>query len=187
MTHGAAGGALGTRQELNGGTLHRTGPDLRLAAIAYVEGLTWWCQLMERVAKHGTSSRIDMLASISYTLRDAWPEVSDALQAADRELWPAHPPPPPFTILALFPNRERWYLYRPLEETVTLAVPPTGDDINRIVERAREVYADYRPGNYGNRPMTVAVPDTQVSEQPGARGVASQGIIVPADIRRQRQ
>lgn len=183
VMHGAAGGILGTQDTINGYLVNRTGPDLRLAGIAYVEGLTWWCQLIERVVKRGATSRIEMLLEASHDLREAWPQLMDALDQLDRELWPKVPPPPVTTVLALYPNGVRWYVHRPLDQTLTLALPPSGEEVDKALETARQMYVNYRPEDFGGRPMSIALLHITVDEKPGAPTVAAASILVPDDIR----
>lgn len=182
VMHGAAGGLHGTRETIRGSMVLRVGPDLRLAALAYVEGMNWWCQLLERVLAQQSSSRLDVLAGVSKYLRDAWPRISDALHAMDRALWPVDPPAPVHTVLALYPRGDRWYVHRPSEWTLTLAVPPQGEDAVRAVREARLAYGDYRPADAGGRPMTFAVPHINVDEAAGAPTINSAGILMPQDV-----
>lgn len=184
VMHGSSGGLLGTRKTIKGSAVHRTGPDLELATIAYIEGLTWWTELLRRTtSESGSTSRIDLLIEASEALIGAWPEVSDAIAEVDRRLWPSSPPIQVMAILAMFPRGERWYLYRPHEATVTPAEPIEGQDVREVVDRARELYRGYVPASFGGRPMTVAVTHIRVKELEGARSANASSILVPEDIK----
>ncbi|MFJ6987639.1 MULTISPECIES: DUF5677 domain-containing protein [unclassified Streptomyces] len=108
VTHGSAGGTLGTIQADTGLVIHRTGPSLELAALAFSEGISFFRDLCVRIhALHGVEA--DNLVRSLNELIAGWGLYKQACEWIDKNLWPEVPPLPGATILAIYPGGgTRW-------------------------------------------------------------------------------
>jgi hypothetical protein len=179
VIHGSSGALTGIVRRVKNDPVHRTGPDLDLAATAYGEGLKStiaYFELLERKTQRPEPRRIRQLTE---GLLSQTQEVRRVLSRLDRQLWPTVPVPPPIAILAIFGGgRERWYLYYPQEEKLTPALPPTSTpDLGEL--RRRAAAAGYV--GVGGRPLTASVEGVRLVPTPGARSVPAASIMNPTD------
>lgn len=184
VLHGNSGGLLGTRRLVGGRAVHRAGPDMKLASLAWLEGLTFFHAFLGHVLKTREQNlSAQRLQAATTLLLDQWPTLHETLRTMDDELWPKEPIPAPMAVLGFFPSGVRWY-YHDLElGAITVADPPA--DAAEQETKARELMAgqleSYRPDAFGGRPMTVAMLGVSVQPKPGAPWVPAKQILVPTD------
>ncbi|MFJ4044146.1 DUF5677 domain-containing protein [Microbacterium sp. NPDC089987] len=183
VIHGSSGSMAGVVREINGARVHRTGPDLDLAATAYVEGMRSAYQYFDRMFIATARPEAAALRDGAERLLAHTGHVRDGLARIDRMLWPAYPSPPPAALLAFYRGgRERWFVYYPQTQTVMRADKPNTDAslLDEVRRRARE--AGWV--NPDGRPITVIVPGVAVTPRIGAQAVPAGSIMVPPELRR---
>ncbi|MFF9117256.1 DUF5677 domain-containing protein [Streptomyces massasporeus] len=180
VTHGSCGGVMGNYSAIAGLNVHRTGPSLGLAALSYLEGLTFFRDFIKEIgARQGVETR-QLLASLN-SLIAYWPTYRLALRVIDRRLWPSSPPPSPTPIMALYPNgRIRWFYWEPTLNMMKAANPPPGSDWieKSFREHVRGGHVDI-PSNMDGRPVSSAVENTQVFPKEGAEWFTATAIFPP--------
>ena len=183
VIHGSSGATAGIVKRVCDVEVHRIGLDLDLAATAYAEGLRAFYEYAEhlvQVTGRPEAEEIrDRTANLLWRLED----VRGTLGRIDRCLWPKTPAPPPLAVLAVYPTgRQRWYLYRPQDESITLANAPRqplpagqAQSVADLVEWAK----DYRPGEYGGRPMSIVLAGVRVHPRRDAQPYPAGSVLVP--------
>ncbi|MEU2455875.1 DUF5677 domain-containing protein [Streptomyces sp. NPDC012765] len=177
VTHGSAGGVLGTYADVTGRTVHRTGPSLDLAVLAYLEGISFFCDFVKEVERRSSINCSELVAALDRVI-SYWPVYRYLLQTLDRTLWPTTPPLGPVALLAMYPTgKMRWYYWDPVMKMVKLAIPPEGSEW--IEEKTRlHIRSD---GNQSGmvedgKPYTAAIHSVQAVPKPGAKWVAASSI-----------
>ncbi|MEU6340260.1 DUF5677 domain-containing protein [Streptomyces sp. NPDC046977] len=159
VTHGSYGGTLGTQRPVDGKPVHRIGPSLELAALSFLEGLSFFrdlCRRIHAVSDIDTRELVDALNA----LIAKWPEYREACEWVDKNLWPEAPPGKPLTVMALYPNGgTRWFVWeRPLG-IISPIDPPTD---SKAWEEKIKAQIDFVPdgsfvGDEAGRPITIVV------------------------------
>jgi len=183
VLHGNSGSLLGTRRLISGKVIHRTGPDLRLASLAWLEGLTSFRNLAAKLALAAPKYDSKDLVSATERLLDLWPQMHEILRRADAALWPEMPIPGLLAVVAFYPKGHRWYLYDTEFDMIVVANPPS--DESRIIARlkaSQEIPIDsYDPEQYNGRPLTVVVTQANVQPREGASWANSGPILLPKE------
>lgn len=177
VIHGSKGGLFGVTRHIKDQIVHRTGPDLDLASFAWIEGLTTFRDICERLYKAINRWDARELGVVTNDLINLWPEVRSALRSIDAKMWPTTPVPGALAIVGFYRNGvRRWFRYDPLSETVVLAEPPAEEpDLAYLEEEAKS----YDPAVFGGRPLTSVLMGVQVHPRDGARPVPASSILVP--------
>jgi len=181
VTHGSAGGTLGTLQTENSPVIHRTGPSLELAALAFPEGISFFRDLCMRIhAIHGVDA--DNVVRCLNELISGWGVYKRACEWLDKNLWPELPPLPGATILAIYPGGgTRWLHWEPGLGLIAVGVPPANaaDVEKKIKEQMGFVPDGTHIGDDEGRPITAAVHGTVVQVAPGAKWMPAEAILQP--------
>jgi hypothetical protein len=179
VIHGSSGAMAGITRTIDGQVVHRTGPDLDLAATAWFEGLVSFYNVAAKVTDVTDAWEAEEMHGRTGNLILLWPQVRAALQRIDRRLWPELPPPGPQAVVAFYPNGVRkWYYYSPSEETLVLADPPGVEpDLSTMAEKV----ATYPFDAFNGRPLTAVCVGVRVRPQPGHQPFPSAAIMVPGD------
>lgn len=156
VVHGTPGGLTGTRATIRGESVHRTGPNLELASLAWLEGLTFFQHFVEALP---LTSDMDCgpLSAATNDVLDDWPELDHALLSLDRQLWPDAAPARDVAVLAFYPTGTRWYYYHTASEQIITAEPPADAESRvEVVRRSAGRLIDaHEPDEYEGRPFTV--------------------------------
>ncbi|MFH8891235.1 DUF5677 domain-containing protein [Streptomyces sp. NPDC017949] len=181
VTHGSAGGALGTLQAEAGPVIHRTGPSLELAILAFPEGISFFRDLCVRIhAIHGINA--DNLVRSLNELIAGWGTYKRACEWVDKNLWPDSPPLPGATILAIYPaGGMRWLHWEPSLGLMAIGVPPSN-----AVELEQKIKGNIsfipdgtQSGDSEGRPITAAVHGVAIQVPPGAKWMPAEAILIP--------
>ncbi|MGW7333043.1 DUF5677 domain-containing protein [Streptomyces sp. NPDC054840] len=172
VTHGSAGGVLGTFGDVMGAKVHRTGPSLDLAVLAYLEGISFFRDFISEVHDRSALDCREALSEINRAI-SIWPAYRYALKAVDRALWPVKPPLGPVALIAMYPSGKiRWFCYDPQIKKVKIAIPPEG--VEWIEEETRShlrtSHSCLMMAGEG-KPVTAAIHSVPVTPKPGAEWV----------------
>ncbi|MFJ5996005.1 DUF5677 domain-containing protein [Streptomyces sp. NPDC092370] len=180
VTHGSCGGVLGSRADIAGKTVHRTGFSLELAVLSYLEGFTFFRAFAAEINSR-QSIDTQRLTEWVDVLLAYWPNYRQALMEIDANTWPTSPPPSPVAILALYPNgRVRWFFWEPALSRMKPAYPPA--DCEWIEEEFRKHAESGKvevPANMEGRPLTTDVMGVQVTPKRGASWFTASAILLP--------
>lgn len=187
VVHGDVGSLAGVFNVRGTETTMRIGGDLRLADLAYVEGLECAREFLSRMrtqAEVGHWAFEKMLECVEYALA-AHGEVKTALRKADAKIWPKEFMPGPIAICALFRNGNRWYFHEPKMGTVLPAEPPVLDDFQEqtLTKLRDEHLLDYDWEWFRGRPMSVAFAGITLTPTPNARPVPATAILIPPELK----
>lgn len=182
VIHGSSGAMSGVVRIIKGAPVHRTGPDLDLAATAYVEGLRSTGEYFDRLAvTTGRPEAATLRDSTARMLRHT-EAVRAGLSRIDRQLWPTDNTPPPMALLAFYKGgRERWFVYYPQTDTLLPAEEPhieTG-----LLDEVRQRARDAGWVNADGRPITVVASDVAVTPRTGASPVPAGSIMIPPELK----
>lgn len=180
VMHTSSGSLTGTTRPTGGNVVYRTGLDLELAAMAYLEGLRWVRLMLDLLPEAtGTAPAAADLKSATDTLISAYPVVLTKFRKLDNQTWPRVNPPQPAAVLAIYPTGERWYYWDPAAGTVTVADPPDETSLAKLpLDRVRAAYATYNRARFYDRPMTTVCLNVVVRPRPGSRPVSARTILV---------
>lgn len=182
VTHGSAGGLLGTRREMStDGVCHRLGPDLQLVPAAFHEGLTWWRDLVARLppALDLDGCPLPMKDHIEQLL-DCYSSLLEVTRRLDGKLWPANPAPNfavPF--LAVFPNgKHAWFELDTRDDLVRRAdlVGPEPKDVASLVREGQRANAE-NGASHADRPWAAPVLEAQVRVRDGMKAIPSSQLL----------
>lgn len=184
VVHGTPGGLTGTRATIRGEAVHRSGPNLEMASLAWLEGLTFFRHFVRALPLTSDQDVEPLLATTETLLKD-WPALDHALLAIDSDLWPEAAPARDVALLAFYPTRERWYFYHTATEQIALAEPPR--DAAEKVGEARRAASDriraHNPDNCEGRPFTLVMWDVNVSpKREGTGWHAAQSVLIPGSF-----
>lgn len=125
--HGAAGGAEGLSVKYEEAPIvHRLGPSLRLAPLAYRWGFSWFRALLTELSKRrpelATAKTLQALNDVLAITADYFL----ATQQLDKDIQPKGQPRDPrvLGLVVLRRGRPKWYAFYPHLNLVTLAVEP---------------------------------------------------------------
>ncbi|MEU5753506.1 DUF5677 domain-containing protein [Streptomyces sp. NPDC047829] len=178
VTHGSCGGVLGSHAAIAGQAVHRTGPSLELAVLAYLEGFTFFREFAREIDQRQHIETRKLVESLEALLR-YWPRYRQVLTEIDALIWPESPPPGPVAIMALYAgDRIRWFFWEPGLNRMKLAYPPKGHEWleERFRQHAHAGNIEIPPDMKG-RPITSSVSGVQVTPQEGAQWFAASGIL----------
>ncbi|MFD4940206.1 DUF5677 domain-containing protein [Streptomyces virginiae] len=177
VTHGSAGGVLGTYADVTGRTVHRTGPSLDLAVLAYLEGISFFRDFVREVEKRSSINCSELVAALNRIV-SCWPVYRYSLQSLDRTLWPKSPPQGPVALLAMYPTgKMRWYYWDPVMKMVKLAIPPEESEWIEEKTLAHIRSEGVHPGMVEDgKPYTAAIHHVQAVPKPGADWVKASAI-----------
>lgn len=177
VTHGSAGGLLGTRRAVDSdGVCHRLGPDLLLVPTAFHEGLTWWRELVKVLPPvSGTTAVPVAMAEHVEDLLALYPSLLEAARRLDESLWPTNPRPN-FTVavLAVFKNgRHAWYELDTQDDVVRRAdlVGAEPPNMPALLRQGRFETAQH--SSTKDRPWATPVYDAEVKARPDLPAVPS--------------
>ncbi|UJA07811.1 DUF5677 domain-containing protein [Streptomyces collinus] len=179
VTHGSFGGTLGTRREGQGLPIHRVGPSLELAVLAYPEGLSFFRDLCRRIEVLDGVDAHELIDSINRLIQ-AWPIYKNACEWLDKQLWPDRPPMRPTAILALYPGGgARWFLWEPEFSVVAPAPPPQDAKAHEAGARRHlgTSVPDYFKVNLDGKPVTVAVHGVPLTVSSKSRWYPAESIL----------
>ncbi|MFB9594038.1 DUF5677 domain-containing protein [Streptomyces racemochromogenes] len=177
VTHGSAGGVLGTYADVTGRTVHRTGPSFDLAILAYLEGISFFRDFVREVEKRSSVNCSELVAALNKVI-SCWPLYRQSLQSLDRTLWPKTPPPGPVALLAMYPSgKMRWFYWDPIMKMMKLALPPDGADWmeSQALEYLRSDNVHEGLVEKG-KPYTVQINSVVVAPKPGTDWVKASAI-----------
>ncbi|MFF4706041.1 DUF5677 domain-containing protein [Streptomyces sp. NPDC001288] len=178
VTHGSCGGVLGTYADVKGKPVHRVGPSLGLAIVAYLEGISFFRDFVREIDKREGHDTGELVACLNRLIA-YWPKYRKALTAIDRMIWPNVPPPPPVAIMAIYGSgRVRWFYWEPALKLMKPAVPP--DDAEWIEERLKEKIKSEGIKLEGpdGKPFTTAVTGVNVTPKPESDWFKADAILV---------
>lgn len=181
VIHGSAGGLSGLVREVRGTPVHRVGPDMTLAAVAYREGLKSVYRIANHLlaltgqdeAKRFRDLTNDLLADSQY--------VMDALRRADNKMWPSEPAPVRVSIAGVYPSGNvRWYVLDTATQMIAVADPPREEPAQLAPIKRRVVEGELAMD--GDRPVTVALAPgwIDLTPKPGAVWVPAASVLVPS-------
>lgn len=178
VIHGSSGSLAGITKVIAKIDVHRTGPDLELASLAWIEGLTSFLGLADELVTMTESWEAREIQGRTKNLVRFWPDVRRELRRIDKQLWPKEPPIGFQALLAFFPGGRRWYQYDPHTETLILAEPPEEEpDLSQLQEH----YLSYRPEDFRGRPMTAIYSDINVQPMANHQPFPASSIMAPAN------
>lgn len=177
VIHGSSGAMSGVTRIIDGRHVHRTGPDLELASMAWLEGLSAFYRITEMLADRTGAWEAEELRDRTENLVFFWPEVRAELRRVDERLWPKSAPLGSVAVVAFYPGgRRKWYLYSPAEETLTLADPP---DVEPDLTGLDEAVSTYSPEEFNGRPLTAVHVGVKVRPRRGQHPFPASSIMVP--------
>ncbi|MEU9236848.1 DUF5677 domain-containing protein [Streptomyces subrutilus] len=180
VTHGSTGGVLGTVRSAEGQVVHRMGPSLELAIMAFPEGVSYFMELAERVDSLNGVPSVELVAALR-ALRNKWPEYRKACKDIDGYLWPEGPPASAMAIIGIFPGgRVRWYLHEPALKLIVAAIPPEDSEFyeSKVKEELAASITRGLKWDEEGRPFTAAIP-VPVAVRPGSTWLPDNGILMP--------
>lgn len=176
--HGSSGSLDGVVRRINGAVVHRTGHDLELAATAWWEGLSWFYELMDRIAQRWPNGEAEEIRGATGNLLLDWQRVRDALREQDAKIWPDTAPPGPAIAVVIYPTRVRWFYYRPVDDVVMpLDQPePVPPHAAARIEIAKQLMTSFEDGVYAKRPPLIPMPGLRMSPSPGVLASPAAGL-----------
>lgn len=184
VMHGSAGALLGTRRERTklADVTHRLGPDLRLAPLAYHEGLRWWRQLLDHLPS--MTVPVDWavdLAEATDALLGAYQDLHDACRRLDNQLWPTGAAAPRTeAVYAIYPGgKTRWFCHNPQMEMMRLGelIGPEPPNLEQLREQI-----GLQAEGMGGRPVTVRILGAEVRPSKGSRPIHASAIQTPHEL-----
>ncbi|WP_426735379.1 DUF5677 domain-containing protein [Glutamicibacter sp. 2E12] len=177
VIHGSSGAMSGVTRIIDGRQIHRTGPDLELASLAWIEGLTAFYRITEVLAERTGLWEAEDLRERTGHLVLFWSEIRAELRRLDERLWPKRAPREAVAVVAFHPGgRHRWYLYNPDEESLTLAEPPA---VEPDLSGLDEAISTYSPEEFNGRPLTAIHAGVKVRPLRGQLPFPASSIMVP--------
>ncbi|MET9886039.1 DUF5677 domain-containing protein [Streptomyces sp. NPDC006430] len=180
VTHGSTGGVLGTVRPTGGEVVHRMGPSLELAIMAFPEGVSYFMTLASRIEALNGVNAVELVGALD-ALLSKWPDYRRACKWVDSQLWPENPPASAMAIMGIFPGgRVRWYLHESALKLIIAAIPPDNSEFleSKAKEQLEASMARGLKWDEEGRPFTVAVP-VPVAVRPGAPWLPDNGILMP--------
>lgn len=151
VIHGSSGSLSGITKVIAETDVHRTGPDLELASLAWIEGLASFLGLADELVGMTESWEAREIQNRASNLIRFWPDVRRELRRIDKQLWPKEPPIGFMALVAFYPNGRRWYQYDTRTETLIRAEAPEEEpDLSKLEDQ----YLRYNSDEFGGRPMT---------------------------------
>lgn len=187
VTHGSAGGSLGSIKDHSAGfRIYRTGHSLELAPVAFLAGLFGYREVLQALQRVRTDIEIAAYSAGLNALDDLWPDYFTAIMEIDRALWPSERVRPPRAILAFNQNKSRrWYLHLPMTACLIRAKDPDLSEtiesqVSEVIELViTEHRALFRPDQ---RWLTAEMPHVTVTPADGARPIPDSAFLeVPPD------
>jgi len=191
VLHGSSGGLIGTLRSSppHLPKIHRLGPSLELASLAYLEGLESFRRTVERLPAVRPGTDISVLLRAVDDLLAAWPMLDGALAAADEKMWPGHTGQHFESVLALYPRGHRWYVVDHESGAMGLALAPEGesDFVASVRGNLAEQIAHYDPASFEGRPLSLNVTELMHLEpRPDALWFAAESVLVPRRLQPDR-
>lgn len=177
VIHGSSGALSGVTRTINGQSVHRAGPDLDLASLAWFEGLSAFYCLAKKIVDITGAWEAEEISDRTGNLLTFWPTVRAELKRLDNRMWPADAPHGPVAVAAFHPRGVRkWYYYSPSEETLILAGPP---ELEPDFSTMAELIAQYSPEEFNGRPLTVICEGVRVMPLRGQKPFPAAAMMVP--------
>lgn|GEM_PF-1486717 len=179
VIHGSAGGLAGLVRDIQGTTVHRFGPDMELAAMAYREGLLAVYLIADHLVSLTDQREAERLRGLTANLLHDAQLVAEALRREDRKMWPTVPSPPPYVSVAgIFPSgRVRWYVHDTMTEMVALADPPEQVP-DQLAVLTADVVESGAVGSNG-RPVSAMFANVSLTPRADATWVPAASVLVP--------
>lgn len=190
VTHGSAGGVLGTRRQSKSGktesTSFRIGPALEIAPVAMMAGLMAHFHFMYALSKVRPDVDMKPYNEPVFALLELWPDYFRALTKIDIDLWPDADIQPPTTVHAIAKSgARRWYIHVPslgqLLPARPTALPP--ELTAQLDEISKTVLAN--PAQYflpGTEWVSIAIPGLTADQIAGSVLPERARILMPADL-----
>lgn len=178
VIHGSSGGLTGLVRDVEGTSVHRTGPDLELAALAYEEGFASFHELATSLSAITELPHADEIAQRSAQVLLGIPEIRKALARLDKKMQPRTAGLPVLvTALLIHHNlKHRWIIHDTRKGIVCLATPPDPEpDISALIGLAKTYPFDQQE----NRPIISAFPYLPLHPKPGASWYPATGVTMP--------
>lgn len=179
VTHGSAGGTLGTLRPNNNSAVHRIGPSLELASLAFPEGISFFRDLISRIQAIESIDAGELIARLNALIND-WQTYRSACRWVDENLWPEGSPAPVVTIIAVYQTgRCRWFRWEPALKMMAPAEPPAN---HQSLEDSVKEQIDLSPAGelaeyLAGRPVTVAVSGVVVAVSDTATWFPAEGLM----------
>lgn len=187
VTHGSAGGALGSlRDHPAGYRVFRTGHALELAPVALWAGLAGYREVLRALQQIRSDLEIAAYSAGLISLDGLWADYFSALREIDIALWPAERITPPRAILAFSQKKtRRWYLHVPM---MAVLIPSKDPDLPDWIEQQVEGLIDRIVEEHPNmfRPdqrwLTAEMLHVTVTPAAGAHPIPDSALLqVPGD------
>ena len=177
VIHGSSGSLAGITRVIDDVEVHRTGPDLELASLAWIEGLSAFLNLADQLVSITGTWEAKQLQGRTENLIFFWPKVREELRRIDKQFWPKEPPIGFLAVVAFYPGGRRWYQYDTLAGTAIRAEPPAQEpDLSQLQER----YKSYHSEDFGGRPMTAIVEGISVQPVANQESFPASSIMPPS-------
>ncbi|WP_148085780.1 DUF5677 domain-containing protein [Amycolatopsis thermoflava] len=179
VTHGSAGGVLGTYRKMQGSGVHRTGLSLELSVLAFYHGVFFFREFIRDVMRIVEGVECGRLLGRLDDLLACWPDYRKILLAVDQSLWPSQPPASAIALVKAYETGVcRWYLYEPDLEFAFAADAPVdaGDFEAEAIMKARSTAGPASPSE-GSHFVVATVPNISVTLKSGARPVPIRALL----------
>ncbi|WP_282856967.1 DUF5677 domain-containing protein [Pseudoclavibacter helvolus] len=180
VIHGSSGAMSGIVRNQDGMSVFRIGPDLDLAATAYIEGMKSTLSFFTVVFASTDRPEAESMRTATEQLLKHSATIRNELRAIDRSAWPKVPDFPPMAVVAVYRGGvERWFMF--YEQTQTLLrsdTPLETPDLTALHEEARRMNWD---GGNG-RPVTAVLNGVLLTPRADATPIPSASILVPRDL-----
>lgn len=173
VTHGSAGGSLGTVRLDNAFMrTYRSGPALELAPFAMWAGVAGYREVLAGLSLVRTDIRIDAYIAALDQFDALWARYFAVLKEIDLAMWPDDPVRPPSAVLAFTQTKKRrWYLHLPMSEILLQAQEPTLPDwIEEQVSTTIDAVVREQPWQFRNDQRWVTMSLMHVSVTPDGTG-----------------
>lgn len=178
VIHGSSGGLTGLVRDVEGVSVHRTGPDLELTALAYEEGFASFNELATTLRSITGLPHADEIAQRAANVLHGIPEIRNALAKLDRKMQPRVPGIPALVmVLLIHPSlKHRWIVQDTRNAIVCVAEAPNPEpDISDLLNEAQGHPFEL----YNNRPMSSFFPQLPAHPKPGASWFPATGVLIP--------
>lgn len=176
VIHGSSGSLAGITKVIDEKDVHRTGPDLELASLAWFEGLVAFLALADQLVTMTDSWEAKEIQGRTENLIQFWPDVRKELHRIDKQLWPKQAPRGFLAVVAFYPGRHRWYQYDTRSETMILAEPP---ELEPDLSQLQEQFLSHDSEGFEGRPMTAICADISVQPMANQLSFPASAIMVP--------
>jgi len=176
VTHGSAGGALGSIRDHPGGfRIFRTGPALELSPVAFWAGIAGYREVLAALQKVRSDIDLSAYSGALDELDSLWGAYFRAISDIDRRLWPDERVRPPGAVLAFTQTKaRRWYLHLPMAASLIPAdAPDLPDWVEEQVAGLIDLVVANQPHMFRSdqRWLTAHLDHVTVSPTPNARPI----------------